>query len=242
MTYRIKNWSKFQHFKDRRPPWVKLYRELLEDLEWFELEPVAAKNLVNIWLIASENNGELPTLDKLAFRLRLKKQELTRVLSLLGHWLEQDDISVISDRYQSDSTETETETYKTEKEKETDITYNANSDELVEIAKSDSLPRCPYEKIVNLYHEVLPELPRAEILDETRKRNLQARWRQVGAASKWEDQNQGLEWFKDYFGHIRQSKFLMGQTTAQNGRPFRPTIDWITKAENFKKIIEGNYH
>ena len=26
---KIKNWSKFQHFKDRKPPWVKLYPGLM---------------------------------------------------------------------------------------------------------------------------------------------------------------------------------------------------------------------
>ncbi len=30
MNYRIKNWDKFQHFKNRRPPWIKLHREILD--------------------------------------------------------------------------------------------------------------------------------------------------------------------------------------------------------------------
>jgi hypothetical protein len=31
MTYRVKDWTKFQHFKDRRPPWIKLYRDILDN-------------------------------------------------------------------------------------------------------------------------------------------------------------------------------------------------------------------
>jgi hypothetical protein len=27
----IKNWSEFQHYKDRNPPWIKLHRALLDD-------------------------------------------------------------------------------------------------------------------------------------------------------------------------------------------------------------------
>ena len=38
MTYRIKGWVKFQHFKDRRPPWIKLYRDILEDPDWHDLD------------------------------------------------------------------------------------------------------------------------------------------------------------------------------------------------------------
>jgi len=110
MTYKVKNWKKFQHFKDRRPPWIKLYRDLLDDLEWFELDATSSKHLINLWLIASEYEGKLPSIEILCFRLRLKKQEVTSILSKLSHWLEQDDINVTSEVYQDDSTETETET------------------------------------------------------------------------------------------------------------------------------------
>ena len=121
MTYKIKNWSRFQHFKDRRPPWVKLYRDLLDDLDWFELDPLASKTLINLWLIASEYDGCLPSLEILSFRLRLKKQEITKILNSLSHWMEQDDIKEISEGYQLDRPETETETEtETEKEKKTE--------------------------------------------------------------------------------------------------------------------------
>lgn len=118
---RIKNFAKFQHFKDRRPPWVKLYRDLLDDPDWHELDAEASKILVMMWLIASEDEeqqGNLPGLKKLAFRLRIDQKRLEKLCIKLSHWLEQDDIKVISDRYQVDAPETEgeTETYKPETE------------------------------------------------------------------------------------------------------------------------------
>jgi hypothetical protein len=116
VVIRIKDWHKFQHFKDRRPPWVKLYRDLLDDLEWHELEPKAAKALVMLWLIASENDGELPDAKKLAFRLRISETATLEACSKLSHWLEQGDTNLISTGYQGDRPETETET-----ETETDI-------------------------------------------------------------------------------------------------------------------------
>lgn len=116
---RVKNWRKFQHFKDRSPPWIKLYRDLLDDLDWHELPPQSAKALVMIWLIASENGGELPDLKTLAFRLRLKEDQTKSIISSLSHWLEQGDITPISEGPQSDSTEGEGETEKeVEKERE----------------------------------------------------------------------------------------------------------------------------
>ena len=117
---KIKNWSKFQHFKDRKPPWVKLYRDVLDDMEWYELDPLASKVLVMCWLIASEDDGRLPNSKTLAFRLRMSEKQTLDCLNKLSHWLEQDDIDLISERYQSDSLETEKET-ETKKEKKATI-------------------------------------------------------------------------------------------------------------------------
>ena len=121
---KIKNWTKFQHFKDRRPPWVKLYRDILDDLEWHELDPLAAKVLVMLWLIASEDDGRIPDTKTLAFRLRLTEIKTKEIVIKLSHWLEQDDINVISSGYQLDLPERETETEKeteTKKEKKATV-------------------------------------------------------------------------------------------------------------------------
>jgi len=119
---RIKNWAKFQHFKDRRPPWVKLYRDILDDPEWHELDAEAAKILVMLWLLASEDEtqeGKLPDAKTIAFRIRMPINKVNQALTKLEHWLYHSDINLISERYQHGLPETETET-ETKKETETD--------------------------------------------------------------------------------------------------------------------------
>ena len=96
MAARVRNWKKFQDFKDRRPPWIKLYRDLLDDPDWHELSGDEAKALVMIWLVASENDGNLPDNRKLAFRLRIGEREVETLLKYLSHWLERDDVEAIS--------------------------------------------------------------------------------------------------------------------------------------------------
>ena len=123
---KIKNWEKFQHFKDRRPPWVKLYRDLLDDIEWHELDPVCAKVLVMLWLIASEDEGRVPEVKKLAFRLRMTETEVKRILSKLSHWLDHDDINAISSEYQDDAPETETEKRQSKRQTATVVARPAN--------------------------------------------------------------------------------------------------------------------
>lgn len=121
MVIRVKDWGKFQHFKDRRPPWIKLYRDILDDIEWHELDPVAAKCLVMLWLIASENDGDLPDVRKLSFRLRMSETDINSVISRLSHWMGHDDITgdiaPISERYQDDLPEKRRDREETEGEK-----------------------------------------------------------------------------------------------------------------------------
>lgn len=104
---RVKGWKRFQHFKDRRPIWIKLYRDILEDIEWFKLDGESAKALIMIWLIASEDEGNLPTIEELSFRLRIQENKLIQIVTKLDHWLEHDNIKMISERYQLDALEKE---------------------------------------------------------------------------------------------------------------------------------------
>jgi len=121
---KIKNWEDFQHYKDRRPPWIKLYRELLDDKNWFSLSGDDAKTLVMLWIIAAEDKnmvGELPSVEDLAFRLRKSLEETKSTILRLNHWLEHDASDLLADGLQVaiPETETETETNK-EAEAETD--------------------------------------------------------------------------------------------------------------------------
>ena len=72
-----KNWSVFQHYKDRCPPWIKLHRDLLNDRVFMRL-PLASKALAPmLWLLASESkDGHFDgSQDELVFRLHITDQE-----------------------------------------------------------------------------------------------------------------------------------------------------------------------
>jgi len=122
MGIKIRNWNKFQHYGDsRRPIWIKLYRELLDDVNWHELEPLAAKCLVMMWLIASENDGNLPDTKALAFRLRISERDLKALLPQLNNFVEQDASNLLAESYQDASL------YK-EKEREIELEENRTLD------------------------------------------------------------------------------------------------------------------
>lgn len=56
----VKNWSEFQHYKDRNPPWIKLHRALLDDYEFERLQDASKAHLMLIWLFASQREGRIP--------------------------------------------------------------------------------------------------------------------------------------------------------------------------------------
>jgi hypothetical protein len=73
-----KNWEKFQHYKHRSPPWIKLHRDILDDFDWWSL-PIASRAIAPcLWLLAScEEDGEFDaTPEKLAFRFRMTEKEI----------------------------------------------------------------------------------------------------------------------------------------------------------------------
>ncbi len=117
--FKIKNWNEFQHFKDRNPPWIKLYRENLYRRDIMSLSDRNFKILICLWMIASEDkdkDGNLPEISDIAYKLRMSESDINKALKDLRGFLDCDDINMISNRYQHDAPETETET-ETETEK-----------------------------------------------------------------------------------------------------------------------------
>lgn len=57
---KVNNWEKFQHYKDRNPPWIKLHRELLTDYQFACLQDASKLHLVLIWLLASQTDNAIP--------------------------------------------------------------------------------------------------------------------------------------------------------------------------------------
>lgn len=69
-AYRVKNWSKFQHYKNRNPPWIRLHVEILDDYksdgaenDFHALPDNDKLTLLLIWALASRYNGVIPSIE-----------------------------------------------------------------------------------------------------------------------------------------------------------------------------------
>ena len=59
---RIHDWDTWQTYrKDRgQPPWIKVHRQILRDQKWISLSDSERGQLMAIWVLAAERNGEIP--------------------------------------------------------------------------------------------------------------------------------------------------------------------------------------
>jgi len=79
------------------------------------------------------------------------------------------------------------------------------------------------------------------VLNDSRKRALSARWREVCTAEKFSKAD-ALDWFGWYFGHVAKSAFLTGRIPGKSGRVWCADFDFLMNASKFPRVIEGVYH
>ena len=86
---KVKNWTKFQHYKLRNPPWIKLHRSLVADYSFTQLSDTDKAHLILIWLEASNNDGAVPNdPDFLRRRLGTKRNPNLKLFINQGWLLE----------------------------------------------------------------------------------------------------------------------------------------------------------
>lgn len=109
--------------------------------------------------------------------------------------------------------------------------------------KRTTIP-CPGQKIADLWDQILlPEAASISQWNDRRARMVGARWKEQAEVEGWESQEDGLAWFERIFRACRESRFLMGKVPPKNGAlPFKLKFDWFFGAENFIRVIEGDFH
>ena len=60
MPLRVKNWTKFQHYKKRNPPWIKVHVDILISEDWVMTPDPLKGVLIAIMVVASKHDGYIP--------------------------------------------------------------------------------------------------------------------------------------------------------------------------------------
>lgn len=89
----------------------------------------------------------------------------------------------------------------------------------------------PYQKIIDLYHDKLPDLPRVRVM--TNKRKAAVRQRHNGIMER------DLASWESYFNAVSSSDFLMGRI---DGKSWRADFDFLITEKATARALEGRYH
>ncbi len=116
----MKNWTKFQHYKNRRPPWIKLYNSLLDDYAFTRLSDASKAHLICIWLLAARLDNKIPN-DADWIAKQIGAWEFVDIQALIGAGFIELDGEMLAIREQPAMSETETEV-ETKTETETEKT------------------------------------------------------------------------------------------------------------------------
>jgi len=122
--------------------------------------------------------------------------------------------------------------------------YSQGTSDEVPTSGKPALPDCPHLVLIDLFGQHLPELPqpKPEMWDGKHAESMRARWKWVLSAKKRSgeryatNRDEALDWFGRFFRYVSGSDFLMGRRGD-----FTCTLQWLVKAENFAKVVQGNY-
>lgn len=87
-----------------------------------------------------------------------------------------------------------------------------------------------FKGVVDAYHELCPSFPKIQELTDSRKNVIRARWK---SGKRMDD-------FRELFAKAEASDFLSGRKPSDRHTVFN--LDWLLKAANWIKVLEGNYN
>jgi hypothetical protein len=136
-----------------------------------------------------------------------------------------------------------------EPEKKVSVSQNSSSSSSPRRRRkaSDTPPACPFEEIVSLYHELLPELPGVMVVKPggARHKAVAALWTWVltstraGGVRRATNREEGLAWIRDYFGRARANDHIMGRTPKSAGfENWEANLDYLCSERGMKQVIE----
>lgn len=88
---------------------------------------------------------------------------------------------------------------------------------------------CPYQGILDLYHEILTSLPKVVRLTNKRLASMR---------SRWEKDLSSLEDWQMYFEDVKTKPFLFGK----NDRKWKADFDFLLREDTVARMQEGKYN
>lgn len=208
----------------KRGQYLKSYRKLREELEYFKNNAIKNYSLSRI-------KTAIDRLEKQK-RIKTEKTQLGTLFTVLNYEEYQGSYEKNDETENEEKTESERSLNgpRTESERTENNTKNVkNVNKEKKDNKKEDKPSVPYQKIKDLYNQICGEiLPSIRTVSDRRRKHLRARWKEEG----------NLQVFEELFQKTINNDFL----TGDNDRGWKADFDWLIKNQtNFNKVLEGKY-
>lgn len=248
-------------------PWFRMYSEFVSDPKVQMLSESMQRRYVMIMCLRCSNSLVTLHETEIAFALRITDEELaaTKALFLAKKFIDKDWnlLNWEKRQFASDSSaarvakhrslkrEAEVqvsnanETLQKQEANALDTEQNRTEEPKGSVASGDHLPACKTQAMVDLYHEVLPELPAVRLMNDPRKKALSKFWRWVLTSEKADGSrraqtgDEAMAWLRDYFDRARDNDFLMGRNNRGGEHAnWRCDLDFLLTDKGMKHVIE----
>jgi len=214
--FSVRNFEKFQHYKDRNPPWIRLYNSLLDSYEYACLPDTAKAHLVAIYLLASRSNNRIPA-DTAWLKSALHATEEVDLLPLINGDF------IVPDQSCSEALALCNQPAPQRESREEKNIKNPSPDGEPPLSQAD------LDDAVEAWNSLAHDcgLAKVERMNDSRRRALRVRLRECD----------GLPGWAAALGKVRNSPFLLGE----NDRGWKADFDFLTQPKSFTKLMEGAY-
>jgi hypothetical protein len=255
-------------------PWFRLYNEFAHDPKVQMLPEAMQRRLIMLFCLRCSNALVTLQEAEVAFQLRISDQEMaeTKALFVAKGFIDSawNVLNWDKRQFASDTRKARVAKHRAlQKEKQAelgngDVTLPKRIDnaldtdtdtdtEQTQIQKivpigtlsPAKLPTCPTQSIVDVYHEVLPTLPRVRLTTPKRTRDISAFWRFVLTTKKSDGQpratnaDEALIWVRGYFERAGLNDFLMGRGQRSAGHAnWVADIDFLVCERGRRQVIE----
>lgn len=230
--------------------WFRFYNEVIDDPKVQRLSPSLFRTWVNLLCVASDGSGKLPSIDDLAFKLRMSVQDVQQhVDDLVLAGL----LDILPDgicphnwdqrQFTSDSSTERVRKHRRNKEvsngnvscavsetpPDTDSDSEANTEEVsTPLPPKGGPTQMDALRAFESYNALAIRIgiPQAAKLTPDRQRKIIARLRDYG-----------LEGWDQALANVERSSFL----TGTNDRGWRASLEFLLQAASFAKVHDGGY-
>lgn len=225
----VKNWESLQHYKDRTPPWIKLYNHLLDDFDFSCLPDASKAHLISIWLLASRTANKIPNNSRWIANKINATEDVDIDLLVKAGFLER----MFNENNELHKAEQDASKLQHKAEQDACLEREERREEERDNTSALQRDRIDYLSVQEIFNESLTKAPKVIKMTDKRKRIVKKFFKEFSL---------DLEKWKNYLCYINSSKdceWMFEKRDRGDGQTWQPKgFEYIASESCYLKVKE----